>query len=363
MLNEIKVLEEKLSSFYGYDNVILVGRARSGILALTEVLGLAGKDSIIPSNICPVVPVAFDASGMNIRLAAVNPLNGLADDDRLINAMKISKRPGLVMPSHLYGQLSSYKKSKLYSSNNNWFVLENDTLCAARISNNRRKAFGDALLTSFGYSKTASAGLGGAILTDDGVMSKEIRRIVSKWPTPNDETIKIESNIMLTRRCLRNLGRSDLSEGLIDTEKMFLKHSFPTEFAKAVISALDKVDSVLERNAEMVAVWNEKLKGLNDYLKSPLADLPAPWRLIKCVSNPSHRDSIANELRNIGIDVGINFPALTDSFPTLLAGQSHPDSESWANSVLNFWIDDSVNESKINTAVNNIKATLFSFTK
>ena len=54
----------KLCEFYGYRHVVLFGRARAGMVALAEVLGLSGKPAIIPSNICPTVAVALDAAGM-----------------------------------------------------------------------------------------------------------------------------------------------------------------------------------------------------------------------------------------------------------------------------------------------------------
>ena len=61
---------------------------------------------------------------------------------------------GLVMPTHLYGQLADYGRTQEYAARNGWFLLENDTLCAARVTSRHQAAFGQALLTSFGYAKT-----------------------------------------------------------------------------------------------------------------------------------------------------------------------------------------------------------------
>ena len=173
-------LERYLSNLYGYSHVVLVGRARSGLFALGQVLGLDGMDAVIPSNICPVIPVAFSSAGLSVRLAQVSTKNGLAEDNSLIDAMSNSKRPGIVMPTHIYGYWRSYSETQKWAKKNGWFILENDTLCAARIRMGRRFAFGDALLVSFGHTKSINAGGGGALLTDDIELANNLRKLVGK---------------------------------------------------------------------------------------------------------------------------------------------------------------------------------------
>jgi len=353
-------LQKKLCQFYGYTNAVLIGRARSGIVALAEAMGFRGTNAIIPSNICPVVPITFNAAEMIMRLAPVSAISGLAGDDALVQAMsQCQGEPGLVMPTHLYGQLISYQKTIKYATNNGWFILENDTLCAARIIKKNRLAIGDALLTSFGYAKTASAGLGGAILTDDKYLAKELCKIIDKWPPPNKESLEVEKNVMMTRRYLRELGRPELAEDLMRTEQSHLRHSFPVEYTDAVISAIDGVEADLIRKVEIVDLWSEALSDFDQVLRPTMIPMTAPWRLIRTVAVPEKRNILAQELRNSGVDVGINFPALTSSFPTLFSEQKHNDANAWADSVVNFWIDEKINKNKILKSVSIINKLLY----
>lgn len=352
------LLVSRLCHLYGLGHAVLTGRARAGLLALGEVLGLAGRPAVIPSNLCPVVPVALHAAGLRLRLAPVSPCSGLADDDRLVRAMAAGSPPGLVMPSHLYGQHAAYPLTCAEAARGGWFVLENDTLLAARARGGCRPAFGAAVLTSFGHAKTAPAGGGGAVLTDDAALAAELRRVIAGWPVLGAAAAAVEQHTMALRRHLRQLGCAGLAEGLMAVEQAQLRHAFPPALAPAVLAALDGVEARLERRAAVATAWADALAPFRHQLRTPRVAVTAPWRLIRSVPQPGLRDRLVARLRAQGFDAGTNFPALTEAFPHLLAGQGHADADAWSATVLNLWLDEAVTPARLQAAVDCIAEVL-----
>ena len=51
------------------------------------------------------------------------------------------------MPTHTYGQLAEYGRTRQLAAERGWFVLENDSLAATISPERRFRAFGDALLS------------------------------------------------------------------------------------------------------------------------------------------------------------------------------------------------------------------------
>jgi len=355
-------LSNRLCHFYGYRHAVLLGRARSGIVALSEVLGLSGKVAFIPSNICPAVVVALSASGVSIRLIPVNIDHGLADDHRLVTAMADCGQHNLVMATHLYGQWSSYEKTRALATSSSNFLLENDTLCAARIINGERRAIGDALLTSFGYAKTINAGGGGAILTDDTMLANDLQQLVDCWPELDAEAASIEHHLMLARRHLKQAGCSSLGEKFLAKDQQYLRYAFPAALTPTVIAALDEADAMLTKRAAVGRLWNKALAPFADMLREPPISVTAPWRLIRQVQNPVLRDRIVAALRSEHFDAGTNFPALTESFPIMLGEQVNTEADSWSAGVLNLWLDDNYNPSRVQAAARCIGNVLRSAT-
>jgi len=346
-----KELEQRLINLFGYGHAVLLGRARSGLLALGEVLDLKGMDTVIPSNLCPTVPAAFCDSGLSVRLAQVNAKSGLAEDESLINAMSCSHLPGIVMPTHIYGHWRPYTQAQEWARRNKWFVLENDTLCAARVRMGRRQAFGDALLVSFGYAKSINAGGGGALLTDDYELAKNLRSLVSNWPELDSFAIETDNNLMLARRHLRLLGRADLGERLMELDQAQLRHSFPLWIMPNVLAEIDMLESRLTKRAEVADCWNQMLEPVAHILNPVSANVTAPWRLIRTVTAPFLRDRIVSSLRAEGFDVGTNFPALTESYPLMLGSQVSSEANAWSDSSLNLWLEEIYTPKRINLAV------------
>jgi len=337
-------LEARLADLFGYGDAVLFGRARSGVLALLDVLGLnRGAGFVMPANVCPSLLMAVHSSGAKVDLAEVNETNGLASDTALVEAMQQEARNGVVMPTHLYGFVQAYPRTVANARAHGWFILENDTIATrARLAGAGRSAFGDALLLSFGYAKAIEAGGGGAMLTDDMALADALRSRQEEFPPLDDAAQKEEEEFMLLARKLRNrcLEETGVSaraaEARLFESMPGCRYRFPENLEIPLSAALTGFPKVVGNRRQKLEMWTHFLAPFDDALIAPQADCVVPWRLIRRV--PRIRDDIVAALRNDGLDAGTNFPSLTNSFPKLFCGQRFAGAEQWGREVLNLWL-------------------------
>lgn len=343
-------LERRIADLFGYDHAVLFGRARAGLVAVLECVGPAGPVAI-PSNLCPAIPAAIAAAGARALLVPVSPRSGLADDVRMLAAMAGEAHPGVVMPTHLYGLWSPYSATCAEARRHGWFVLENDTLCAASRRNGRRIAIGDALLVSFAMVKTIEAGIGGAVLTDDPALARELAARAHAWPSLGPADEEVDAHLTLARRHLRALGRPGLAEQLLDIDAAHTRHALPGAARPRIEQALAAMPGALERRRERLAAWRTQLTGIADHFPEPEAELMMPWRHVRRLKNPNLRPPLLEALRAQGFDAGTNFPPLREGFPSL---SSSPDPEDggirWGETVVNLWLTDDYNHDRIAAA-------------
>jgi dTDP-4-amino-4,6-dideoxygalactose transaminase len=337
-------LEARIGALFGYGHTVLFGRARAGLAAVLDAVGARGKPVIFPSNICPAVVAAIAAAGARPVAAPVSPISGLADDERLADAMAAEPVPGIVMPTHLYGLWAAYPRCRAAG----WFVLENDTLCAAALRDGRRRAMGDALLVSFNHVKTIEAGIGGAVLTDAPVLAAELARLAESWPPLSADDEAVEEHLTLARRHLRALGRGHLAEHLLEVDAAHTRHSLPENGRERIAAAMDMAPAAIARRWERIRLWEEALARFSEELCAPAAELSVPWRLTLRLRRPERRDPLAARLRAAGFDAGTNFPPLAQGFPAILPRQ--PDAERWGQAVLNLWLSDDYDAARISAA-------------
>lgn len=357
-------LETRIADLFGYSDTVLFGRARSGVVALLDVLGVnRNAGFIMPSNLCPSLLLAVYSCGAKVSLAGVSQSNGLASDTALVEAMQRAERPGVVMPTHLYGFVQPYPKTVAYARAHGWFVLENDTIATkARFAGAGRSAFGDALVVSFGYAKAIEAGGGGAVLTDDAAFARELRAREHEFPLLDDAALKAEEEFMLLGRRLHNSQIETTGLFARDREARLFErvpgcqYRFPDNLEVPLSDALKGFQAAVEDRRQKLDMWENFLAPFNNALFTPKADCIVPWRLIRRA--PGIRDAIVAALRKEGIDAGTNFPPLNRSFPRLFSGQQYAGAEQWGREVLNLWLTPAYDAARMKRAADVIGTIL-----
>ena len=337
-------IEHDIAELFGYSHAVLFGRARSAITALLEILAVNRDYSfIMPSNLCPSMFTTVWSTGTNIKLAPVSELNGIVDDSKYVEELKKSSGNGIVMPTHLYGFVNDYNDTVKLAKEKNWFILENDCLATkARVElYNSPKPIGDALLVSFGYSKTIDVGLGGALVTNDKNLAQELKKRANKYIELDALALKKEDWLMKTRRILREgppggESYTHLSEHLMEMEISELRYAFPVNHIDKLQQEILNLEKKISRRLEKVDIWKTLMTNIGDEIIFPNLEQVVPWRFICRV--PNKRDSLVKILRDKGIDAGTNYAPLTEYFPSLLNNQWHESSINWGKEVLNLWL-------------------------
>lgn len=346
--------EDQLSRLFGYEHVVLFGRARAGLVAVVEEIGGHAAPVVIPSNICVAVLAAILAAGAKPVLVPVSPESGLVDDSRFAAAIRGNSSPnGIVMPTHLYGMLGDYRKARRAASEQSWFVLENDSLAATIGLNHRGSA--DALLLSFGSGKTLDAEGGGAILTNDSRLAAALVRRAEGWPPVRDDDEATETHLILARRHLHALGYAAASESLLDVDVANARSGFNRSSVAKILDALAKFQSENEQRQERLEQWQRALAGLAPALSRPSIAPRSPWRGVFKFQDGLLRDEVVKALRRNGFDAGTNYPPLTDFFPNLLHGQDYADAKQWGCTVLTLWLTQQYDSATIGEAANVIR--------
>jgi dTDP-4-amino-4,6-dideoxygalactose transaminase len=176
---EVAAFEHEFAAYCGVRHTVGVGNgldALSLILRGYKELGALkeGDEVIVPGNtfiasflaitenrLVPV-PVEPDAASFNIDPACAEAA--------------IGQRTRAIMAVHLYGQLAEMSALAVLARRHNLLLIEDAAQAHGALSDGRRAgAFGDAAAFSFFPGKNLGAlGDGGAAVTDDGALAKQI---------------------------------------------------------------------------------------------------------------------------------------------------------------------------------------------
>ena len=337
-------IEHKLAHLFGYDHVVMLGRARSGLVALLEVFQGENIPVLLPENICPVLVTAIRAGGGIAVTVPVSPETGLTDDATFVKAMNRFETPGIISPTHLYGFQGEYPRTIKLAREKGWFILENDAN-ATRFGTSG--AFGDALLVSFGYAKPIEIGTGGALLTNDVSLAHHVAERVSGYDVLNNPAQKREEDCMLERRAIRqNLDiNAEALRRICELETNLSRFRFDEKNSEHLNLKFDQFPDELARRMEQRDIWDRVLTPLDEILQPIALQQPVPWRIIRRL--PQNRDHFTRKLWANGMDAGINYRSLWRELPPdyLTGLPSSPDL--WGDRVLNLWATKDYDKTRI----------------
>jgi dTDP-4-amino-4,6-dideoxygalactose transaminase len=354
MAAALPVLAERLATLFGCRHAVLFGRARSGLAVLLDILrdregGMSSNPApievLVPSNICPAVPLAVQAAGAEVRLVTVSRLTGLPSDAVMAERIQAGPARGVVMVAHLYGFVADYPETRRVARAKGWVILENDSVAAkARWPGAPLQAsplFGDVALVSFGSAKTIEAGGGGAVLTDDSEWARELAVRAAALPVWDAAAEARDQWFMAMHRQLRQgppggPALVGLIEGLRSAESDGLRLGFPEALAEPLAAALDRLPATVASRRAVAVLWAERLAGLGPMLETPPVAQPVPWRLIRRLEQG--RDAVVAALRAAGLDAGTNYPPLNAAYPGWFGAACGEEAEAWGREVLNLWV-------------------------
>lgn len=325
-----KAFEQELAAWFGREHCILVNSATSGILLTLQALGIgAGDEVLAPAHTAfPTIEAIY--------LSGATPVFLDIDDSATLDPAwlepRITPRTKAIVPVHLYGHPCDMDAVQSIARRHALAVVED---CAqahgAEWRGKRVGTFGTAGVLSFYPSKNLTVlGDGGAVLTDDGVLSARLRM-------------------------LRDHGRRDkYTHEIVGWNLRFNEIQ-----AAAGRVFLRRLEGMNEARRRVAARYLEALKDL------PLA-LPSEGKLAHHVYHlfvvrTPERDALQKHLAVQGVQTGIHYPVPNHLQPATLSrrdvrAEALPKTEAWVKEILSLPVFPGMTDAEVEQVIAAVRA-------
>jgi dTDP-4-amino-4,6-dideoxygalactose transaminase len=183
------ICEQRLRALTWRDQAVLAGRGAAAIWAALKAWGCEGREVLIPANTCAIVLWAVLRSGCRPRLIDIadplhpSTLDGLPAD---------TSQAAAIIPAHLYGLPAPMGEVCAWARQRGLYVIEDAALAlGGAVEGRPAGGWGDAAMLSFGLGKVVDHQLGGALVTDDSVLAREVRRLLDNAPPLDDDLLRL----------------------------------------------------------------------------------------------------------------------------------------------------------------------------
>lgn len=338
-------LEQVLAERLERKHCILTGRGASAIHIALRALQLKPGKVIVPATAC-VSPASVPLfSGHQPIFCDIR----LQDFNMCPHSLRqvLNDHPDAVaiMPVHLYGQPAPLNEILALAEEYKLPVIEDAAQAfGASYQGKPVGAWGDISVVSFGHTKTLDVGWGGAALTDDNELARQLRHEATLLPT---QPLHINRLFSEWRQVYYSLIA--LTEINPDFNALFLP--LPDIFREMYLFAFeeDKAQSILEALQQLDDIVSERQANARAYrtaLQHPalqhqdIDEQSAPWRYSFLVPNGLQKP-ITQALRAANIDVSNWYPPLYHWYASGRM-QHHglfPNADHLGANVINLWVN------------------------
>lgn len=316
---ELDAFEGEFARFAGRRVCVGVGNGLDALRLVLHARGVGpGDEVIVPALTFIATALAVTQVGATVVLADVDPGTLLLDPAAVARA--ITPRTRAVVPVHLYGQLCDMASLRALIPSGA-FVLEDAAQAHGALRDGASSGEATAAATySFYPGKNLGAlGDGGAVVTDDPALGKQLRR-------------------------LRNYGQE---EKYLHTEQGL--NSRLDEIQAALLRVrLERLERDNAARADVVRRYREGLAGVAGLRLLDVPDGSRPAWHIFPVRHP-RRDELGRMLREAGIETLVHYPRALHQQPALshLRDQRHPVSEEAARELLSLPLAPSLTDAEV----------------
>jgi perosamine synthetase len=204
--------ESKLEQYLGVEHALVVNSGTTALVSALQGLGIGeGDEVIVPS-------FTFIATANAVRLTGAEPVfadietqtYGLSPSDV---ESKITESTVGILPVHCYGTSCRIKELSDIANENEIRLIEDAAeVLGAKYNGQKLGTFGDASALSFCQNKITPTGEGGAVVTNDGNIAKEIELYRSHGRATDDYFDSADSGHYV--RLGTNIRMSDLTAAL-----------------------------------------------------------------------------------------------------------------------------------------------------
>jgi dTDP-4-amino-4,6-dideoxygalactose transaminase len=343
---------------YGAGAVFLGDRGTSLLFQVLKCLGAEGSGVIVPSTTCHAVAFAVSLAGY-IPVFADVELSDLNVSPRGVrSAISSTSVPVTAcIAIHSFGHLVDAVGVKDVCDQHGVLMIED--ICQI-MGSGYEGCVGDIVLTSFGYSKPVDAGGGGAMLIRDRLLARRMQasfgELLSIEKGTSQDEAKFREVYYTIREQARNYDsqRTSISELSTRFRGLFLRSTHQPDW-KRVGSALNGLDSSVARRRERATLFSNALNF--EGLTIPQWSLgSSPWRFNFLINDPSLTRPLTLRLREAVGHVSNWYPSLAQDFG--VDREVTPNSYRLEESIVNLWIDDSVDDEYVSRVVETVDVFL-----
>lgn len=170
----VRRLEEEFASQFGSKHAIAVNNGTTALVAALEVLDLQPGDEVVTSPFTFVATLnAILESGATATFADIAESDFNVSPDSV--AERVTERTKVILPVHLYGQMSDMDPIMEIAQSTGARVLEDVAQSHGAMYNGRFSGTFGLGTFSFYATKNITTGEGGMITTDDDVVADRLR--------------------------------------------------------------------------------------------------------------------------------------------------------------------------------------------
>lgn len=335
--------ESKLEQYLGVEHALVVNSGTTALVAALQGLGIGeGDEVIVPS-------FTFIATANAVRLVGAEPVfadietqtYGLSPSDV---ESKITESTVGILPVHCYGTSCRIKELSDIANKHNIRLIEDAAeVLGAEYNGQKLGTFGDASALSFCQNKITPTGEGGAVVTNDNDVAKEIKLYRSHGRATNDYFDSTDSGHYVSLGT--NIRMSDLTAAL-------------------GCSQLDRVTILIESRQQVAQQYNEHLKGIDGV--HPHESLPSANHVYQLytieLAEWVNRQKVIEALRRSNISSKVYwdppvhqteyYTKTTDQIPTL------PNTEKVASRVLSLPMYPGLSSKEIERVASSIRTAV-----
>ncbi len=341
----IKV-EENLCSKFDRKHSFIVGSGTLAILIALKSLEINKGEVIIPTFTCPNVFYAVMLSGLTPVFCDINKDDFTIDISSLKNSL--SPETKVILPVHKFGYPANLDEIEEICTNNKLRLVEDAAQAmGGRYRNRMLGSFGDISIFSFGYSKIIDVGCGGAILTNNQGIAKNISMLKNHL-TSNNIIASIKNHMSKKIFLEWNLKKT-FALKLLKLIPCLLKYNISESHLERITEKLGELDETVERRKINASSYKKRLQHRDIFHPKYYSNDGAIWRYSILTKDNITRNRIIKRVTEEGIFVSCLYPSLHKIFLTnkyRKSQETYKNSEEVNNRIINLQVN-AVHENRL----------------
>jgi dTDP-4-amino-4,6-dideoxygalactose transaminase len=346
-------LEANIAKIHNRKYCVLTGNGTTAIYLALIVQDYKNKKVVIPNNVCMNVVLPIYFSG-NIPVFV-----DIEKDTLGLDIKQIPKEADALIAVHNYGNICEIKEIKNLCKKNNIFLIEDVAVADGLYFDNKPLgSFGDVSILSFGSGKNINIGHGGAILTDDELLFKEIKKRLPYLDEFSNEKEKIIEKISKYHTKLYNydFGKSlnkyykEFKNLCLENKNNFL-FKFNNLFYKKLEMMLGRLEKLIlyrQRNANFL---KNRFKNVEKIILLEPKYNSSYWRFNIFVEN--YRDELFKYLLEKKYKVSSWYHSIDLLFEKR-ENINTPISDWVSENIINIWVNEEIDENYLVNISNDI---------